>query len=76
MEKLTNIIEAILFASGDAVPIDFLREKLDINKRQMDESIRQLEKNIQAIAVYVYCILIINYNLRPTPIIKSPCPWY
>ena len=44
MEKLTNIIEAILFASGDAVPIDFLREKLDINKRQADEAIRQLER--------------------------------
>ena len=44
MEKLTNIIEAILFASGDAVPIDLLREKLEITKRQADEAIRQLEK--------------------------------
>lgn len=44
MEKLTNIIEAILFASGDAVPIDFLREKLEITKRQADEAIAKLEK--------------------------------
>ena len=44
MEKLTNIIEAILFAAGDAVPIDMLREKLEITKRQADEAIRQLEK--------------------------------
>ena len=44
MEKLTNIIEAILFASGDAVPIEILREKLGINKRQADTAIRQLEK--------------------------------
>ncbi len=44
MEKLTNIIEAILFAAGDAVPIDLLREKLEITKREVDESIRQLEK--------------------------------
>ena len=44
MEKLTNIIEAILFAAGDAVPIDLLREKLDVTKREVDESIRQLEK--------------------------------
>ena len=44
MEKLTNIIEAILFAAGDAVPIDLLREKLDVNKREMDTAIRQLEK--------------------------------
>ena len=44
MEKLTNIIEAILFAAGDAVPVDLLREKLDISKREVDEAIRQLEK--------------------------------
>ncbi len=44
MEKLTNIIEAILFAAGDAVPIDLLREKLEITKKEVDDSIRQLEK--------------------------------
>ncbi len=44
MEKLTNIIEAILFAAGDAVPMDLLREKLDITKKDLDASIRQLEK--------------------------------
>ncbi len=44
MENLTNIIEAILFAAGDAVPIELLREKLEITKREVDESIRKLEK--------------------------------
>ena len=44
MEKLTNIIEAILFASGDAVPTDLLREKLSITKVQLDNAIKQLEK--------------------------------
>lgn len=44
MEKLTNIIEGILFAAGDAVPIDLLREKLDVTKRDMDTAVRQLEK--------------------------------
>jgi segregation and condensation protein B len=44
LEKLTNIIEAILFAAGDAVPIDMLREKLEITKREADEAIRQLER--------------------------------
>ncbi len=44
LEKLTNIIEAILFAAGDAVPVDLLREKLEITKREADEAIRQLEK--------------------------------
>ena len=44
LEKLTNIIEAILFASGDAVPVELLREKLEITKKEADEAIRQLEK--------------------------------
>ncbi len=44
MEKLTNIIEAILFAAGDAVPIELLREKLEVSKREVDTAIRQLEK--------------------------------
>ena len=44
MENLTNIIEAILFAAGDAVPIELLRDKLEITKREVDESIRKLEK--------------------------------
>jgi segregation and condensation protein B len=41
---LTNIIEAILFASGEAVPIDLLREKLEVGKIEMDKAIRQLER--------------------------------
>ena len=44
MEKLTNIIEAVLFAAGDAVPMDLLREKLDITKKQLDDAVRQLER--------------------------------
>ena len=44
MEKLTNIIEAILFAAGDAVPMDLLREKLEITKKELDDSVRQLER--------------------------------
>ena len=44
MEKLTNIIEAVLFAAWDAVPIDLLREKLEVGKRHMDDAIKNLEK--------------------------------
>ncbi len=44
LEKLTNIIEAILFACGTPVAIDDLREKLNVNKKEMDASIRQLER--------------------------------
>ena len=44
MEKSTNIIEAILFACGQAVSTDDLREKLSITKAEMDAAIRYLEK--------------------------------
>ena len=44
LEKLTNIIEAILFAAGDAVPIELIREKLEVPKREVDAAIRNLEK--------------------------------
>ena len=49
MEKLTNIIEAILFAAGDAVPADLLREKLEISKKDLDDAVRQLEKKYNGI---------------------------
>ncbi len=49
MEKLTNIIEAVLFAAGDAVSIDLLREKLEITKREVDDAIRQLEKKYSGV---------------------------
>ncbi len=58
MEKLTNIIESILFAAGDAVPIDLLREKLDVSKRDVDEAIHQLEKKYTATCG----IRLLNFN--------------
>ena len=58
MEKLTNIIEAILFAAGDAVPIDLLREKLDVSKRDVDEAVRQLEKKYTGVCG----IRLLNFN--------------
>ncbi|MFR2461750.1 MAG: SMC-Scp complex subunit ScpB [Christensenellaceae bacterium] len=44
LEISTNIIEAILFAAGNAVPTDLLRDKLNLTKVQMDSMVRQLEK--------------------------------
>lgn len=44
MEISTNIIEAILFAAGNAVPTDLLREKLGLTKQQLDSAVKQLEK--------------------------------
>lgn len=44
LEKLTNIIEAILFASGNAVPMDLLRDKLSLTESGKDTAVRHLEK--------------------------------
>lgn len=44
MDRLTNIIEGILFASGDAVSEDLIKEKLEIKKIDMDKAIRALER--------------------------------
>lgn len=44
MEKLTSTIEAILFASGNAVPLSLLAEKLGVTKREIDASIEQLKQ--------------------------------
>ena len=38
-----NIIEAILFASGEAIEEDIFREKLQVSKIEMDKAIRKLE---------------------------------
>ena len=58
MEKLTNIIEAILFAAGDAVPVDLLREKLEVTKKEVDEAVRQLEKKYTGVCG----IRLLNFN--------------
>ncbi|MBQ8428448.1 MAG: SMC-Scp complex subunit ScpB, partial [Clostridia bacterium] len=41
---MTKIIEAILCAAGDAVPIDLIKEKLSVTKVETDAAIRQLER--------------------------------
>ncbi|MGN1234513.1 MAG: SMC-Scp complex subunit ScpB, partial [Christensenellaceae bacterium] len=43
MESLTNTIEAILFASGNAVPLALITEKLGITKKQTDAAIEELK---------------------------------
>lgn len=42
MEKLTNIIEAVIFASGDAITIKELAKKLEVSKKEVNESISTL----------------------------------
>ena len=58
MEKLTNIIEGILFAAGDPVPVDLIKEKLGITKMEMDKTIRALERKYTGESG----ILLLNFN--------------
>ena len=39
MNNLTNIIEGIVFASGDAVPVKFIVEKLECSVKEVNACI-------------------------------------
>lgn len=71
MEISTNIIEAILFAAGNAVPTDLLRDKLNLTKAQMDSWYASWKRSIPETAVFACLFSIIKYNLPPTPIIRN-----
>ena len=58
MEKLTNIIEGILFAAGDPVPMDLIKEKLGVTKLEMDKVVRALEKKYAGDSG----IVLLNFN--------------
>ena len=44
MENLTNIIEAIVFASGEPVPVKFIVEKLNCALKEVNASISELKE--------------------------------
>lgn len=44
MTNLTNIIEAIVFASGEAVPVKFIVEKLGCSIKEVNAAIDELKK--------------------------------
>lgn len=44
LEKLTNTIEAILFASGKGVPIAEIAEKLDVTEGEVKKSLQELKE--------------------------------
>lgn len=44
MENLTSIIEAIIFASGNAVPLSLVAEKLNVTKKEIDQAIEELKE--------------------------------
>lgn len=44
MNNLTNIIEGIAFASGEAVPVKYIVEKLGVTIKEVNSSISELKK--------------------------------
>ncbi|MDE6586673.1 MAG: SMC-Scp complex subunit ScpB [Clostridia bacterium] len=44
MNNLTNIIEAIVFASGEAVPVKYIVEKLGISVKEVNKSVDELKQ--------------------------------
>lgn len=44
MSSLTNIIEAIVFASGEPVPVKFIVEKLGVTVKEVNKSIDELKE--------------------------------
>ncbi len=48
MDKLTNIIEAILFASGKSVELAIIAEKLEVPMREVKKALAELEERYGA----------------------------
>ena len=44
MDNLTNIIEAIVFASGEAVPVKFIVEKLGVSLKEVNKCVDALKE--------------------------------
>lgn len=44
MENLTNIIEAILFASGNSVPVALIGEKLGVSIKEVEKALEELKE--------------------------------
>ncbi len=44
MENLTNIIESIIFASGDALQVKYIVEKLNVTLKEVNASISELKE--------------------------------
>lgn len=48
MDKLTNIIEAILFASGKSVELSMIAEKLEVSMHEVKKALSELEERYGA----------------------------
>lgn len=44
MSNLTNIIEAVIFASGEAVPVKYIIEKLGCSLKEVNSSVNELKE--------------------------------
>ena len=68
MNNLTNIIEGIVFASGDAVPVRYIVEKLGCTVKEVNACIDKLKEK------YVICSTIMEIINLYQPICSHTCP--
>lgn len=71
MNNLTNIIEAIVFASGEAVPVKFIVEKLGCGIKEVNASIDELKKDTARTAAFNCLFLTESFSLPLIPSINS-----
>ncbi len=61
MEDLTNTIEAIVFASGDAVPVRYIVEKLNVTLDEANAAIEELKERYRDRGI---CVLTFNGKVQ------------
>ena len=44
LEKLDNVLEALLFISGEGLKIEDIMEHLELQKKEVNDSIKRLKK--------------------------------
>lgn len=50
MDKLENIIESLLFLSGNAIEIKDIAEKLNINKKEIEQAVESLKEKYNGVS--------------------------
>ena len=54
LETLANIIESIVFVSGNQIAVKDIADKLEVSEKQVLDAAKNCKKNITKIAVLIY----------------------
>lgn len=73
MNKLSSVIESILFVSGKEVEESFIKEKLEISDRQFNEAVSELLVKYDSACGITCYVSTKNCSLQATP--ATPRKW-